>query len=294
MRPLKISAISFLNTAPLMWNFEHDPTPELAANFAIDYHVPSQCVEALRAGSADIGIVPVITYASIPDLVVIPRVTIAARGEVRSILLISKVPIEQIASVAVDNSSRTSVALTQVLLTRFFGGRRELISMSPELAPMLARCDAALIIGDPALQISIAPPSTPASQTSGLLGTPPKAAGLYCYDLAQVWFEHTGKPFVFAVWAVRHRALEEMRPGLRLAEIFQQSRDAGLQPESLERISCDWSRRLRLAPEEIHSYLTRNIYYELDQPCLEGLQLFFDYAAQCGAAPQAPALRFIS
>lgn len=289
MRPLRISAISFLNTAPLMWNFEHDPAPELAADFAIDYHVPSQCAEALRQGSADIGIVPVITYASIPDLVVIPRVTIAARGPVRSILLISKVPIEQIASVAVDSSSRTSVALTQVLLTKFFGGRRELLSMPPELAPMLARYDAALIIGDPALQLE----GTPASLTPGLPGTPLKADGLYRYDLAQVWFERTGKPFVFAVWAVRRQALDEMRPGLRLAEIFQQSRDAGLRPESLERISCDWSRRLRLAPEEIHRYLTRNIYYELDQPCLQGLQLFFDYAAECGAAPQAPALRFI-
>ncbi len=92
MRSLRISAISFLNTAPLMWNFEHDPAPELTANFEIDYHVPSQCAQALKEGSADIGIVPVITYASIPDLVVIPRVTIAARGEVRSILLISKTP----------------------------------------------------------------------------------------------------------------------------------------------------------------------------------------------------------
>jgi chorismate dehydratase len=279
MRPLRISAISFLNTAPLMWNFEHEPAPELTANFEIDYHVPSQCAQALRAGSADIGIVPVITYASIPDLVVIPRITIAARGEVRSILLISKTPIEQIASVAVDSSSRTSVALTQVLLSKFFGGRRELTSMPPELGSMLARCDAALIIGDPALQLNC---------------NPDKIAGLHCYDLAQLWFERTGKPFVFAVWAVRRQALEEMRPGLRLAEIFQQSRDAGLRPESLERIACDWSRRLLLTPEDIRSYLARNIHYELDQRCLEGLQLFFDYAAECGAAPLAPPLRFIS
>ena len=273
MRSLRISAISFLNTAPLMWNFEHDPAPELTANFEIDYHVPSQCAQALKEGSADIGIVPVITYASIPDLAVIPRVTIAARGEVRSILLISKTPIEQIESVAVDSSSRTSVALTQVLLTKFFGGRRELISMKPELDPMLARCGAALIIGDPALQLS--------------------AEGLYRYDLAKIWFERTGKPFVFAVWAVRQQALREMRPGLRLAEIFQQSRDAGLRPENIERIACEWSRRLRLTPEEIRSYLTGNIYYELDQPCLDGLQLFFEFAAECGAAPRAPALRFI-
>ena len=273
MRPLRISAISFLNTVPLMWNFEHQPTDELTSNFEISYTVPSQCARALHEGTADIGIVPVITYTTISGLVVIPRVTIAARGPVRSILLISKVPIEQIGTVAVDSSSRTSVGLTQVLLTKFFGGKRPLISMQPNLEPMLARCDAALIIGDPALLV--------------------KTNGLYTYDLAQVWYEHTGKPFVFAVWAVRRQALEEMRPGLPVAEIFQRSRDAGLQPENVERIACDWSRRLALSPEDIRSYLTQNIYYDLDEPCLEGLRLFFDYAAECGAAPKAPALSFL-
>ncbi len=115
-----------------MWNFEHQPTAELTSNFEISYTVPSQCARALHEGSADIGIVPVITYTTIPGLVIIPRVTIAARGPVRSILLISKVPIEQIGTVAVDSSSRTSVGLTQVLLTKFFGGRRPLVSMQPE------------------------------------------------------------------------------------------------------------------------------------------------------------------
>ena len=273
MRPGKISAISFLNTAPLMWNFEQQPTAELTSNFEISYTVPSQCARALLEGTADIGIVPVITYTTIPDLVVIPRVTIAARGPVRSILLISKVPIEQVGRVAVDSSSRTSVALTQVLLTKFFGGKRPLVSMQPDLKPMLAECDAALIIGDPALLVD--------------------TSGLYSYDLAQVWAERTGKPFVFAVWAVRRKALEEMRPGLPVAEIFQRSRDAGLDRGTFERIACDWSRRIRLSPEEICSYLTRNIYYELDEPCLEGLRLYFEYAAECGAAPKAPELRFL-
>jgi chorismate dehydratase len=165
------------------------------------------------------------------------------------------------------------VGLTQVLLTKFFGGKRPLRSMQPELEPMLAQCDAALIIGDPALLI--------------------KTKGFYSYDLAQLWFERTGKPFVFAVWAVRRQALEEMRPGLPVAEIFQRSRDRGLQTENVERIAAEWSPRLGLSPEEIRSYLTRNIYYDLDEPCLEGLRLFFDYAAECGAAPAAPALSFL-
>jgi len=262
-----------------MWGFERQPSDEIRANFEIEYTVPSECARALAEGRADIGIVPVITYASIPDLVVIPRVAIAARGAVRSIFLFSRCPIEQIERVAVDSSSRTSVALTQVLLSRFFGGRRELVSMPPDLPTMLARCHAALIIGDPALVAGIRPPEG--------------EHRLFRYDLSQLWYERTGKPFVFAVWAMRRQALEEMRPGLPVNRIFQNSRDAGLQPENLRQICCEWSRRLGLTPEEVLSYLTCSIHYELDEACLQGLELFFQYAAECQAAPPAPTLSFL-
>ena len=115
MPRLRVSAISFLNTAPLMWDFDHG---ELRREYEVDYTLPAICAEMLRAGTADIGIIPVAAYASIPDLVVIPDIAIAARGPVRSILLISKVPVEQMRRVAVDTSSRTSVALLQVLFNR--------------------------------------------------------------------------------------------------------------------------------------------------------------------------------
>ena len=107
---LKISAISFLNTAPLMWDFDHDAgaSSPLRKDFEIHYTVPSACAEALRAGTADIGIIPAITYQTIPDLVVIPDVAIGAEGPVRSILLVSKLPLDKIKTVAADTSSRTS------------------------------------------------------------------------------------------------------------------------------------------------------------------------------------------
>src|SRR5215471_318453 len=115
MAPLRISAINFLNTAPLMWDFEHgERARELSQHFRLSYTVPSQCAEQLKAGSADIGIIPVAAYTTIPGLVVIPEVSIAAKSAVRSILLISKVPIEKVRSVATDNSSRTSAALVEV------------------------------------------------------------------------------------------------------------------------------------------------------------------------------------
>jgi chorismate dehydratase len=256
-----------------MWDFYNQPTPEITDNFNFRYDVPSTCAQALREGNADIGIIPVITTATIPDLLVIPGVCIAALNKVRSILLVSKVPLEQIDRIAVDTSSRTSVALTQVLLAEFFGGKRELVPMPPALDPMLRECDAGLLIGDPALLAS--------------------TNGYYTYDLAEIWRERTGKPFVFAVWAVRKVALAEMRPGLDLVRIFQRSRDHGLDPANLEQISGQWSEKLGLTRESIREYLTHNIHYELDSACRDGLSLYFDSAAELGLIEHAPQLEFL-
>ena len=122
MSRLKISAISYLNTAPLMWDFEH---AEAGADFDISYTIPSACAEALRAGTADIGIIPAAAYTTVPDLVIIPDVAIAARRAVRSILLVSKMPIDaqwtQVRSVALDTSSMTSVALSQDFVRQVAG-----------------------------------------------------------------------------------------------------------------------------------------------------------------------------
>jgi chorismate dehydratase len=273
MRALKISAISFLNTVPLMWDFEHEPSPEVRENFEIEYTVPSLCAQALREGTADIGIIPVITTARIPGLVVLPDIAIAALNQVRSIQLVSKKPIEEIRTVAVDTSSRTSVGLTQVLLTKFFGGHRELTPMAPELGPMLERCDAGLLIGDPAMMA--------------------KPNGFHAYDLAEVWRTKTGLPFVFAVWAVRKAALAEMRAGLKLAGIFQRSRDHGLLPEHVEAIGREWAPRMGLSEGEITSYLRENIHYRLDAECRKGLALYFRLAAECGVIDQVPELEFL-
>ncbi len=274
MRALKISAISFLNTVPLMWDFEHDPSRELRENFEIEYTVPSLCAQALREGTADIGIIPVIMTAQIPGLVVLPDVAIAALNKVWSIQLVSKRPMEEIRTVAVDTSSRTSVGLTQVLLTKFFGGNRELTPMAPVLGPMLEQCDAGLLIGDPAMMV--------------------KTDGLYAYDLAEVWRARTGLPFVFAVWAVRKAALTEMRPGLDLDGIFRRSRDHGLRPESVAAIAKEWSPRMGLRECAIANYLRQNIHYTLDAECRKGLALYFKLAAECGVIEKAPELEFLT
>lgn len=270
MKPLRISAISYLNTAPLMWDFEHG---EGGSAFDISYTVPSQCAASLAAGSADIGIIPAAAYATIPGLVILPGVAIASRKPVRSILLVSKVPLEQIRSVALDTSSLTSVALTKVLFAKWWGEGRTFTSMKPDVEKMLVAHDAGLVIGDPALKID--------------------RSRYLTYDLAEEWIRLTGKPFVFAFWAVRQAALSNGSATLDLAAIFQASRDHGLEPANLDRIARKWAPGMGLSETEIRSYLTENIYYDLDPACLDGLQLFYRYASECGALPGTPALRFL-
>ncbi len=271
MPGLRISAISFLNTAPLMWDFEH---ADAGKDFSIEYTIPSACATALAANQADIGIIPAFTYAEIPGLVILPNIAIASKDWVRSILLVSKKPIEDVKTVAADTSSRTSVALTQVLLTKFFGGPRELTPHRPQLQEMLREHDAALLIGDPALQV-------------------PQDLGYHLYDLAHIWRERTGLPFVFAFWAVRLDALQRKQEEVNLKRVFAQSRDHGLEPQNLDVIAREWSPRLGLPEADIRSYLTENIHYYLDRENHAGLRLFLQYANEIGLIPAVPELRFL-
>lgn len=268
MGRLRISAISYLNTAPLMWDFRHGH-PE----FDISYTVPSQCAAELAAGSADIGIIPAAAYASIPDLAIIPGVAIASKSAVRSILLVSKAPIEKIRSVALDSSSLTSVALTQILFSKWWGAGVRFVSAAPDLRMMLRQHDAALVIGDTALQVD---------RTQYLT-----------YDLAEEWIKFTGKPFVFAFWAVRQEAIAPQLSDLNLAKIFQDSRNNGLKADNLDDIAREWAPRLNLSEAEVKSYLAKSIFYDLDRECLEGLALFYQYAEQCGLLLGPPPLRFL-
>ncbi|MGA2237207.1 MAG: menaquinone biosynthesis protein [Terriglobales bacterium] len=275
MSRLKISAISYLNTAPLMWDFEHDQAGA-GLSFDISYTIPSACAAALRAGTADIGIIPAAAYTTVPDLVIIPDVAIASRRAVRSILLVSKKSVDpmwkQVRTVALDTSSMTSVALAKILFAKWLGGARSYKAMAPDLDAMLRACDAALLIGDPALQVD--------------------RTRYFTLDLAEEWVARTGKSFVFAFWAIRKQALAG-RNAAAIAEVFRKSRDHGLSPKKLEAIAQEWAPRLGLTVEMVRVYLTHNIHYYLDPPCLEGLALYYRLAAEIGALPQAPELHFV-
>lgn len=250
-----------------MWDFEHGGA---AQHFDISYTLPSQCAAQLAAGTADIGVIPSAAYTAVPNLVVFPGVAIASKQAVRSILLVSKLPLEEIKTVGLDTSSLTSVALTKVLFEKWWGGGRQFVSKEPNLERMLRDCDAGLLIGDPALQVD--------------------RSQYVTYDLAEEWIRLTGKPFVFAFWAMRQDAVSLAPASFDLLATFQKSRDHGLEPRNLDQIAAEWAPRTGLSEGAVKGYLTENIYYELDPECLEGLYLFYKYAVDCKALSAAPSL----
>ena len=284
-RRIRMAAIHFLNPAPLMWDFEHEPRrSDLRERYQIGYTTPSRCARELAAGEADIGLVPVAAHATTPSLVIVPGCSIAALDRVRSILLVVRPQegVTAVRTIAADTSSRTSNAYTRILFDIFWKVPVAFVPHPPVLESMLAIADAALLIGDPAL-LALEDQAAREVRTGERL--------LYL-DLAHEWHGFTGLPWVSAFWAIRPGALEETGArSTQLVEDLQSSRDHGL--AHLDDLTEEWSGRIAVSAETIRFYLTNNIHYILDDACLRGLDAFYRYAAECGALPPAPPLKLL-
>jgi chorismate dehydratase len=282
---LRISAIRFLNPAPLMWDFEHTPEMDrLAERYQIHSAMPSQCAAELAEGGADIGLIPIAAYATTPGLAVLRGCTIASLDRVRSILLVVKHPdgIGAVRRVAADTDSRTSNAYAQIIFRKFQHTDPEFLPFAPNLDVMLQECDAAILIGDPALLAL-------EDQDARLARTGERLEYL---DLGHVWKQHTGMPWVSAVWAVRPEALDAAKLSARqVTEDFLGSRDRGM--AHIEDLVTEWAPRIAVPAATIRRYLTEHIHYVLDKACLAGMDFFFRYAEETGVLPPAPALRWL-
>jgi predicted solute-binding protein len=219
----------------------------------LSFAVPSVCADRVAAGEADIGIVPVFELLR-QDLQTIPGLGIASRGEVRSILLISKVRPEEIRTLAADSSSRTSVQLARVILARKYGAHPAIASHAPELATMLSAADAALVIGDPALRLD------------------PAALPYRVFDLGVEWTELTGLPMVFAIWAGR--------PGVITPAVTAAFRDSYRQSgEELDAMVAAEAAARDFPPEFVRRYLTTHVVHDLGDAEMRGMSLFLEWAA---------------
>ena len=175
--PLRVGAVSYLNARPLVRGLEHWPE-----RFDVRFDSPSRCASLLHSGTIDLGLIPSIEYLN-GDYRVVPGIGVVSDGAVRSVAMFTRVPVADIRSVALDTSSRTSVALIKVLCARHFRIAPAFVSAGPDLAAMIAGADAALLIGEPALLAAYEP------------------LGLTKVDLGAAWKAMTGMPFVYAFWA---------------------------------------------------------------------------------------------
>ena len=254
------------------------------------YTLPSRCAAELHAGEADLGLIPIAELT--PGLLVVPGCTISSLEQVRSIVLLVRSKrgeavadaLRGVRTIAADSASRSSAAYLRVLLTKFYAARATLVEHGADPLAMLAVHDAALLIGDPAL---LARERRDAIDTA-IAATP--GTTLLWLDVAQLWREHTGLPWVAAVWAARPEALEPAMTA-QLIDDLQRSRDHGL--AHIGELVSEWSCRLPLPPETIRTYLTQNIHYYLDAPCIEAVGLFRRYAAELGILPPLGPLRVL-
>jgi len=247
--PFRLRAVSFLNTVPLVWGMLHGPQ---AAGVDLSFSIPSECARDIENGACELGLVPVAEIAR-QGLQIVSSVGIACRGPVRSILLFSRVPWQQIRTLAVDSSSRTSVELARVILRERYGVVPVVTRHRPALASMLAHCDAALIIGDPALLLD------------------PEKLPYQSLDLGEEWFRLTGLPFVFAAWAGK--------PGVdteSLRELTRASYQFG-SAHMEEIVEAEYTRR-DISRELARRYLSDHIRFTLGPPEMNGLDAFLQMA----------------
>ncbi len=283
MGKLRISIVQYLNTAPLVWGFTNGP---LQGKYDLSFTVPSRCAEALSGGAADIAIIPAIEYQRIENLVVLPDLAIASKERVRSLLLIAKKPIDQVQRIALDQSSRSTQALTRILCAEHWKIRPELFEASPDVRGMLEQADAAMVIGDPALRISIATEGDGRPGLDGQIICQGATLGvtgeeiLHVYDLVGEWKRFTGLPAVLAIWAAKRDVVTP-----EVAADFAASRDFGM--EHIAEISLDAARELGLPAPTLESYLRDNIDLTLDAANQRGLELYFQKAARLGLIPRA-------
>lgn len=277
----RISVVEYLNTAPLVWGFTDGP---LAGRYELEFTVPSKCAEALRDGRADIGIIPAIEYQRMDGVVALPGMAIAARGQVRSLLVVAKRPIDRARTLALDTSSRSTAAMVRLLARHRWGIEPEFMDATPDAAAMLERADAALVIGDPALRISVKidalhakthSPGDPCCVDDPDAAPVPGVRMLFVYDVISEWNQWTGLPAVLAFWAGRREAVTP-----EVVADFQASKAYGL--AHIPDIVRQASDQLQLPEEEVESYLRNNIHFDLDAENLAGLDRYYRECAAAG------------
>jgi chorismate dehydratase len=270
----RISASSYSNTAPLVWSFLYGQNHG-KVEIILD-NAPARSAQLLDQDRVDAALVPVIAYQTILGVKLIPGICVGARDKVRSVCMVTKgEDLADVRTVALDTSSRTSVALTKIIFREFLGFEPQWRDAAPDIDAMLADSDAALIIGDPALAIA------ECGMRNAEVKTEETATELRKFDLVELWREHTGLGFIFAMWMTRKESFEID---------FAAARDEGL--ANVDSIAASYAANLRLSADEVREYLTENISYTPDESMLDGMKLYFELAHRHGLIPSIRPIEF--
>lgn len=265
---VRLGSVNYLNCRPLVHGLGGGDDPQ----FSLRFDPPSLCAALLDAGEIDLGLIPTIAYGDRPGDCVVPGVAIASDGPVASVALFTRTPVSRIRSIAMDTSSRTSVALTRILCRRRFEIAPTFTPHAPDLTAMLAEHDAALVIGDPALLVD-----------HRAIG----AGDVEKIDLGQAWTEMTGLPFVWAFWAGRADAV----PPAAVRRL-QDTKDAGVRiSDALADAYMSGTPQYR---DLARHYLRENIRFDLTDRMLEGLRTYYREAASLGLIASAPETLFFA
>jgi len=257
-----IGSVPYLNAVPLTWALH-----KIGFRGTLVFGTPAQLSTWMEQGKIDAGLIPVAEYLKGVGSGIVSGVSLAADGAVRSVLLVSKVPLSQIETVAVDKGSRSSVLLLKVILAERYGNFPLLLPMEPNLDAMLSRADAALLIGDAALLAQTRP-------------------SWQVVDLGQEWKELTGLPFVFATWVVREGSDER-----ELADWLVRSKVEGLR--NLDTIVAEESQKRNLDRSLVHHYLTECIRYDLTDLHIESIRNFNRLCVKLGLLPSIRTIRLV-
>jgi len=274
MAPIRLGAVAYLNARPLVHGLA-----ERADLFSVEFDPPSRCAMRLHEHSIDVGMIPTIEYCRGPEAYrIVPGLGIVSEGPVASVALFTRKPLAAIRTVAADTSSRTSNGLLRILCAERFGISPEFRPMAPNAEHMLTDCDAALIIGDPALFLDPVALGAAFSSPEGLDYGGQKMEGVQKIDLGAEWTAMTGLPFVWAFWAGRADALDASA-----VQALVEARDAGVRAS--DQVATDYCGPERAAIGQ--AYLRDNIQYQLGKREQAGLRLYYQFAAVHGLIEKA-------
>ncbi|TWU56216.1 menaquinone biosynthetic enzyme MqnA/MqnD family protein [Rubripirellula reticaptiva] len=252
---LRLGAVSYLNTKPLI----HTLAEQLGSKGTLSVDLPSRLASDLAAGRLDVALIPSVEYFRGQGYQIVSDAAIGCRGPVWSVRLLSRVPVPEIRTLALDEGSRTSAAMVQVLLHEMHGLRPSTVPMEIDQTVDDVDADAILMIGDRAMH---------------------PASGVYheIWDLGDRWCRWTELPFVFAMWVAR--------PGVEvtgLSEILESSRDVGI--EHFESIAAAHAATHGLTKEDLHRYFAENLHFQLGPGERRGLESFRQRATAIGLVP---------